>query len=280
MAETPLTFSVNGRTLPVPLVRATVHGHEGWLIVDTGASHHALARGFAEANQLVRAPAPAGQDHVGKPVEVAAAAEGNWQLGAYSRSVTDAVIVPTPPAFTPLGIIGFLSPQHLADHGYVILDFPAGRMSVLASGSSDALHAWLRKHYATVRVLELPRETGPSPRQPFILAALGDQPPVIAQLDTGGSTTEFDDALLPAAGPTDASSNSLTINGPARAARVVTDQFVTLGGQRFGPLKVKARSPKPGFSALIGMDLLRATVVVIPNDPREPIRLLVAPAAR
>ncbi len=272
MGQTTLDFSAGGHPLPVPVVNAELYGTRGLLIVDTGSSHNAIARAWADERKFGQTPPASGRDHAGTAMTVAVAPPGKWQIGATSRTLDDTVITPTPAAFAPLGIVGFLSPQNFFEHGFVVLDFAAGRLTVL-EGSPPAVEAWLRPQNPRARLTALARERGIDPRKIFVRARLPGRDPVVAEIDTGGSFTEFDDNLLPASDPTEVAT-SLSVTGKKASARLVAGQTVILGELSFGPMKVKARAPIAGFAALIGMDLLRRTVVVIPPGQDAPLLLL------
>lgn len=276
VAEIPLQFSARGQRLPVPLIAAKLYGTEGLLIVDTGSSHQAVARAFADSHHLASTPEAAGHDHAGNTVATQHAGTGEWQIGPEQRTVTDAVIVPGPAAFAPLGIHGFLSPQNFFTAGYLVFDFPAGKLIVLKPAPAATLRPWLKTLYPTRPLLELPRATDAAldPRKIYVHAALGDHSPVVAELDTGGSVTEFDESLLPPVAASDATTTTSTASGKTNTARTVEGQTIHLAGHAFGPMKIKRHLPRPGVQALLGIDLLRQTVLIVPLDPTAPLWLL------
>ncbi|MCX6955903.1 MAG: hypothetical protein NTV51_27480 [Verrucomicrobia bacterium] len=274
VAEIPLHFSARGNRLPVPLADARLYGADGLVIVDTGASHQAICRDFADLAGLTGTRNAAGRDHAGQPVGTERAPAGNWRVGPVQRSISDAVIVPGPASFGPLGIRGFLSPQNFFEQGYLVFDFPGGRLTVLAP--TARLVAWLHERYPARPVLELARATdvGLDARKIYVYASLGDAAPIVAELDTGGSLTEFDESLLPPPAASDATATTSTAAGRTGKVRTVEGQSVRLGGHAFGPMKIKQHHPRAGVQALLGMDLLRQTVLVVPLNPNEPVRLL------
>lgn len=272
IAEVPINFAARGQKLPVPLIPAQVCGVDGLLLIDTGSSHNALTRDFAEAHDLTNATATIGRDHAGETVTTSLAQTADWQLGEFRRPVEDAVVVAGPPPFKPLGIVGFLSPQNFFGAAHVVLDFPAGRLVALA-GDANAARAWAVARYPGAELAVLPRAAGPHTQKLYVQAQLASGASVVAEIDTGGSTTEFAANLLPAE-DTDETVTSVTVSGKKRAARVVDGQTLSLGGMKFGPLKVKARPTGTGPAMLLGIDLLRQTVLILPAAPNAPIVVL------
>ncbi len=208
---------------------------------------------------------------------VARAAGAEWRVGGVARRVNDAVVIAGPAAFGPLGIAGFLSPQHFFTGGFVVMDFPAGKMIVL-QGSPDDLRAWLGRRYEGWERSEIPRVPGPDARRVFVAVTAAGREGLVAEVDTGGSFSEVAEGLVPAdmtaAGPA-----TLSASGQKTAARFIEGQTFGVGGLQFGPVKLKVRSAKSGFDALLGMDLLRGGVLVVATDATAPVWLL-RPAPR
>lgn len=272
LVDVPLGFSARGQKLPVPLVPVRLHGSDGLLLVDTGSSHNALTRDFAEAHDLAGAPAGTGRDHAGEAVTTSPAKAIDWELGAFSRRVEDAIVVAGPPPFKPLGIVGFLSPQNFFGTASVVLDFPAGRLLALP-GDANAARAWAESRYPDAEIAVLPRAAGPHARKLYVQAQLASGELVVAEIDTGGSTTEFAENLLPADGNGE-TLTSVAVSGKKRAARLVEGQALSLGGMKFGPLKVKARPTDAAPAVLLGIDLLRHTVLILPAASDAPVLVL------
>jgi len=272
VAEAPIAFSARGQKLPVPLVTARIAGREGLLVLDTGSSHQALTRTFADAQYLASTPSEAGRDHAGATVATQRAAPCEWVIGSFNRRVEEAVVVPAPAPFGPLGIVGFLSPQNFFPDATVVLDFPGGRLLALA-GDSAAIRAWLAARYPSAPSAQLSRAPGPHAEKLYVIAAVTGQREALAEIDTGGSMTEFAESLLPT-GPATGTTTSVTVSGPTRTARTVENQTLDLGALSFAGLKVKTRPPSAQPAVLIGADLLRRTVLVIPADKHAPLLLL------
>ena len=273
VAEVPIVFEARGQKLPVPLVPGRIQEQEGLLLIDTGSSHNALTRTFADACGLVRNPAGTGRDHAGDAVKTELASATEWRLGTFTRPVEETLVVPGPPPFAPLGIVGFLSPQRFFAGSTVVLDFPGGRLFAL-SGSSAAIEHWLAERYRGAARATLPRVAGPHADKLYVTAQLAGGGSAVAEIDTGGTTTEFAESLLPPAEAAPETATSTAVGGRTRTARVVPGQTLALGSLDFGPTKVKARPAGGSPEVLVGIDLLRLTVLVIPAEPAAPLVVL------
>lgn len=273
VAEVPIVFEARGQKLPVPLVPGRIQEQEGLLLLDTGSSHNALTRAFAEAHGIVGTPAGTGHDHAGDAVKTELASATEWRLGPFTRRVEDGLVVPGPPPFAPLGIVGFLSPQRLFASSTVVLDFPGGRLFAL-SGSAAAIERWLAARYRDAARATLPRVAGPHADKLYVTVRLAGGVSAVAEIDTGGTTTEFAESLLPPAEPAPETATSTAVSGRTRTARVVPGQTLALGALDFGPTKVKTRPADVAPEVLLGIDLLRRTVLVIPAEPAAPLVVL------
>src|SRR6185436_13204532 len=101
------------------------------MIVDTGATHHVIAKWLAaELAVPVTTAGDKGTDHTGKKVAVSRLDQVSFSLSGWGPvSAPTLLVVAVPDALKKLGIGGFLSPQALALSGRaVLLDFRAGSM--------------------------------------------------------------------------------------------------------------------------------------------------------
>jgi len=271
----PLVVEVGGRRFPVPLVHATVNGVETLLIVDTGSSHNVVTSSFAAAHAIaVGTTATTGTGHANETIDARPIASLSLSVGAVSRTLTDAVVVAAPPVFEQLGIGGFLSPQtfFLAT---TVLDFPRHEIVIL-QGDRSAVTAWLdRTHAGQPRQAVAPRP-GTEARKIFLEASLDTKPPVLAELDTGGSKTEFLESYAGESnGPT--GSGGISVSGVNVVTKTVLDRTVVVGGLRFGPMAVESREKMEGYQGLLGMTVLAHVAVVIPHDRTQDLILVRAP---
>lgn len=127
-----------------PLIRARVNGEETWLLLDSGSSHHVLGRTFADK---------IGVEATGPSIDGSGAANDSVQpvpLPALKVTLEDAQIhldnalaLPWPQMLESKGVDGVLSPEHLSDRGYVLVDFPGRELIIFAS--EPQLRAWMEK---------------------------------------------------------------------------------------------------------------------------------------
>lgn len=271
--ELNLAFSARGKPLPVPLIQATVAGKEVLLLLDTGATHSVLGSDFVRKQGLARSGDTQGEGHIGEKVELGRLAPVDLGVGHTTRHLEDLASTDVPSAFGPLGIAGFLSPQTFFTEGCLVFDFPAGKLYVLKCGFTEA-RAWLASRHPGSRIADLRRVPDNEGRRLLLSAAVAGRPPVTALLDTGGSHTEFAPEYLGVSDAAPGDTGGISVSGKAVQATSVPGQQVELGGLLFGPMTLRSRVQKPGRQALIGMDLLRSTVLLVPCAERDTVALL------
>ncbi|UYY56989.1 retropepsin-like aspartic protease [Sphingomonas sp. S2-65] len=113
---------------PIPIVEAEVDGKRGYFIVDTGAPHSALSRGWCERSGIRFAPGVAHSVEDGSGREIAATTVriGSLQAGAAARDVP-AILFDFPPG---LDVAGILSPLDAFPGAVVTLDYAARRLMI------------------------------------------------------------------------------------------------------------------------------------------------------
>lgn len=128
----PLRFELNGRRFPSPLIDAIIAGRSTTLLVDTGATHHVVARWLAtELSLPLTSAGDAATDHAGQAIPVARLENASFSLPGWGAvPVPVLLVIPVPDILQRMGIGGFLSPQALSSEGRaVILDLRAGSMT-------------------------------------------------------------------------------------------------------------------------------------------------------
>jgi hypothetical protein len=278
VAEVPLTFAAGGRQLPVPLVEVEVNGTRTLFIVDSGASHNVITRDFALANHVETEGVEAGHDHVGGLIDTAMVKELRLGVGAITRRLTDAGMIVGAPQFAQLGIGGFLSPQNFIERGFVVMDFPARKLSIV-DGTAEQVREWIERQHSGAKVATLTRLEN-NHRRIFIAAGLAGHSDVTVHLDTGGSDTEFDDGYLGTREKSALESSGFTVGGTTVVGHAATDQTVVLAGYSFTGMKIVGRDARTfeaggePFRGSLGMDVLKTLVVGVPASPRDPILFL------
>jgi len=251
------------------MVVARIGGKLTKLILDTGSTDHVFTTELTNDVGLVTRPAPDGTDHAGAPVP-------SWTLGNVSVEIDgtelrlrDAQAIKGPAAFAASGIGGFLSPQNLHPSASVVIDMIANRL-VLVDGKD--VSAWLRTRYPTLHPLLLKRARAATV---LVEAAIEPFGSVATMLNTGGRETEFARAAVPTLRGAPPESVGLGVSGTKVMGEVVNNQALRVGDVRLAVPALLVRDGMKPPLGLVGMDVLRGTVLVVGANPREPVRWLV-----
>jgi hypothetical protein len=264
---------VDGASVPValaanlPLVRATVGGHEGLFVVDTGASTHVLFAEWAGAQGIavVEGTAYAGGSAGGEvPIRLTRAdlAVGPMRFPGSPWAVIETRILP--------GLAGILSPQYLPWSGVVELDVPGGALTLRAarSGGPD------RVILPTLWVDGVP----------FTRATLDGGSPGVLLLDTGAASTRVGESWSGVPRP-DRTDQAVSAGGAVATWRAPGVHVLDLAGLQV-PLQDPVVSPDretapgdPGRDGIVGIDLLgvralqvgrNAGPLTLERTPRDP----------
>jgi hypothetical protein len=265
--EVPLTFvALGGRTLPVPMVEVEINGVATRLIVDTGASDHVLTKACADAAHVAVSAAPVdGRDHAGETFSAARLAPFDVAVAGHAVHIDDGYVIDGPPPFQPLGIGGFLSPQKLFADGFVVLDFPASRLVVVDTAASAT--AWLAANRGPPTAIKAAYASG----KPFVSVTVGDAT-VLAEVDTGGSTTEIATTTTARAGET--ACTGIGVSGKCVEGGTSSSQVAVVFAQRTFTLPVTIvesidHAPDLDEGALLGMDVLRSCAIALPQRVQQ-----------
>jgi hypothetical protein len=129
--STRLSFELNGRAFPLPLLHGTVSGEPVWMLVDTGANSHVIASWVArKARMTLRPLGHVGSDHTGRSMTAYAVDHPNMAIDGWG-ALADApmLVADVPEAIAGIGIGAFVSPQWLAgDAEGIVLDLGAREM--------------------------------------------------------------------------------------------------------------------------------------------------------
>ena len=267
----PITFATADGTTHAPLVEAVVNGVRTLLILDTGASDHLLTVDLCEKAGVASEPGEPGTDSTGSSVPSWQAHEITVRVGEAHFAFSEVVAIGTPPPFRSMGIGGILSPQHLQLGAYVVLDLAAGRIAM--PGAVDDLDTWLADTYPGLRTVRLPAIDGDG--TVLVEAAIDSFSPVVTMLDTGAKATYVAQAAVPGLGlggiPRSTGrgvggTESFGIDVPGRELHV---------GEATLPADLLIAGHDLGtYGCVVGMDLLRGTVLVVGGPPASPIRWL------
>lgn len=263
-----LRYELGGRAFPLPLVRGTIAGHETWMLVDTGATSHAIATWFAQKHSLPLATiAGSGTDHAGRSVRMfrtegaLVSIEGWGGLGPGARLVFD-----MPEVIERLGIGMFLSPQMLSEDGRAaVLDLAAGELRL---EPAESAHAALATHGAKLPDARVCVETGAITGLSFVVPANVGGHAAQLLLDTGAEHTdvlEGSDAGKALASRSEEKKEKLFGASGGIKSRIVSGAQVSIGEFSSSadvsliPGKAEASCARDG---VIGMDVLRGCTLV------------------
>ena len=200
--QVAIHFDVQGTPTRLPLLRAHVNGRPTSLLVDTGATDHAIALWLARALGIALHDSPGDlvADHAGGRVSVQRTAGVTIDVDGWGP-VAEAsfLVVDTPEVFARSDVGGILSPQLLAVAGESVrLDLRRGRMALEPAADAEARLAtepgcWL----------------SPSPRPACASAGAGEGTPLFVLpsrvgarsigmlVDTGAVRTDVEDSVVP-----------------------------------------------------------------------------------
>jgi hypothetical protein len=268
LLDVPLTFAVGDDTTHAPMVVATVRGVTTRLILDTGSSDHVLTRALVDEAGLPTEPAEPGTDSTGASVP-------SWAVGDFAIEIDDrpfalhgAIAIAGPLPFAGWGVGGFLSPQHLHPRAWVVLDLVADRL-IVVDGDAGEIGSWLAGRRTGFRLARL-RRLSEDPTI-MVLAALEPFDPVVTLLDSGGKSTQFVAAAVPGLRPGSATSAGHGVSGRQIVGAAVTDQTLVLDGARVRVPRIIVRESMAGPAGLVGMDVLRGTILAVNADRRQPV---------
>ncbi len=272
--DVPVTFDVGrDQRTHAPMVHATVHGVPTKLIVDTGSTDHILTIELARELGLEATPGEEGTDSTGASV-------ASWMLGTVAAEIDgrtfdlhDVVAITAPAPFPGFGIGGILSPQHLEQGTWAMLDMARERFMLLDAGEAD-LTAWLTARAPTLELLRLERAAGDTTI--LVRASVEPNQPVVTMLDTGGKRTQFTAAGVPDGGEGPQAITGHGVGGGASYGTELAARTLLVGGARLPVRSLIVGPEMDGRDGLVGMDVLRGTVLTVSGDPDRPVLWQVA----
>ncbi len=272
LLDVPISFEAGGQPTHAPIIAATVRGVATRLILDTGSSDHVFTRALADEAGLSSEPGEPGIDSTGASVP-------SWTLGGVAIQVDGqafdlqrVVAIEGPPPFAGWGVGGFLSPQHLHPTAWVVLDLAGARLILLA-GEAWEVASWLTARSTALRLLRLDRVDDDATI--LVRAALVPFPPVVTLLDSGGKSTEFVASAVPGleAGPRGTSGRG--VGGGEIVGSVVEGRTLAVADAGVSVPRLIVREAMDGQDGLVGMNVLRGTVLAVRADRTQPVLWMV-----
>lgn len=254
------------------MVAVTIGGWATQLIVDTGATCHLLTKDLVDRAGLHMAAAADGRDAAGDSVPSWTVGDIVVDIGMSNHTLRDVVAIDAPEPFLGWGVGGFLSPQLLAPNATVVLDLMQNRIDIM-DGEATVVVADLVRRFD-----HLALEAGVRHAAGTIGIEVRVPPasPVVAIFDTGAAETDIAARALGTTAEGIRRASGRGVGGSEIETAVLEDQRLEVGTTRLKvpALGVRPEIPPPDDAAegeiplaLIGMDVLRGTAVVIaPRD--------------
>jgi hypothetical protein len=271
LLDVPIRFDVGETVTHAPMIDVVVNGTPTRLILDTGSTDHVLTIELGRAAGLPHEPGEPGTDHAGASVDSWFVGDVAVEIDGVGFGLHDAVAITGPAPFAGWGVGGFLSPQHIHPTAQVVIDLVADRL-VLVAGDDAALDDWLRTRSGGMVALELERD--PAEPTPVVQAAIEPFEPVATMLNTGGRGTEFAVAAVPGLVGAAEAEPGKGVGGSPVVGTVVADRTLVIGDERFAVPRLLIRDTIDTMQGLVGMDVLRGTILVVASDRSRPVRLL------
>ena len=258
LASTPIVFEGTH----APLIAAEVGGVEAMFVLDTGSEVHLLTKEHADLAGLELVPGEEGTDHSGTVMPSWSVEDVTMRFGNEELVLSGVVAIPAPAPFPARGIGGIVSPQHLHPDAMVVIDMVRDDL-LFVDGDDIAVAALLASRRPEATTLALERL--PDYLSVVVRAAVKPFAAVPTVLNTGGRHTEFDRRVVPEL----ASGEDERLGGGLRGRRQGREGRFP-GARRRWPRAARRLTrgsrPVPDPPGLVGMDVLRGTVLACATD--------------
>jgi hypothetical protein len=194
--------------------------------------------------------------------------EAAVEIGGRTFDLHDVVAITAPGPFPGWGIGGILSPQHLLPAAWAVLDL-ADDLFVLLDGDEAHVVAWLTARQPALRLHRLARVPGDGTI--LVIASVEPFGEVVTMLDSGGKRTTFAASAVPGLGGGPMASSGRGVGGTESIGSEVRDQVLRVGGVGLPLASLIVGDEMDGRSGLVGMDVLRGTVLTVSGDPDRPV---------
>ena len=269
LLDEPITFDVgDGPPTHAPMALVTIRGTTTRLILDTGSTDHILTVELAEQLGLEATEGEAGTDSTGSSVPSWSLGEVQAEIAGQTFLLGNVVGIPGPPPFKKWGIGGIVSPQHLHPSAWAVLDLVGERLILVDLDETD-MSAWLIDRAPQLQLLRLERVPGDETM--LVRASIEPFEQAVTMLDSGGKGTEMVADLGPglAAGPQQVTGHG--VGGGEAYGAVVAGRTLLVGDARVSVPRLILRDEMDGRGILVGMDVLRGTVLAVSGDPSRPV---------
>ncbi|MGH3105369.1 MAG: retropepsin-like aspartic protease [Gaiellaceae bacterium] len=266
LTAAPIIYEVaGGTTQHAPMVIAEVGGLETRLVLDTGSEVHLLTRELVDRIGLTVEPGEAGTDHAGAPTPSWSVGDLPIRVGGAGFTLRDVVAIPAPPPFEGWGIGGILSPQNLHLKDLAVIDLVDDQL-LMVQGEHEAVAAWLVERAPALTTLSLEREDGPTV---VVRAAVKPFPEIAAMLNTGGRHTEFASTSVPGLSGSASERLGGGVGGSDVLGSLAGAHILIVGDVEIPVEMLAVRDSMEFPHGIVGMDVLRGTVLVCGADPNR-----------
>ena len=266
LVRVPITFDAADRTTHAPLVVGSVGGVQTLLVLDTGADVHVLTKELVDRLALDVEEGEEGVDHSGATMPSWSVADVRLELGDAELTLRDVVSIPAPAPFASGGIGGGLSPQCLHPTAVTVIDLTVGEL-LLVEGDDDEVEAWLVERTPSLTTLSLERDA----RFATVVVSAAVRPfaEIPMLLNTGGKRTEFSSAAVPGLGAGREERLGGGVSGADVLGSAAGAQTLVIAGHEVPIAQLAVRESMPDPQGMVGMDVLRGTVLTCCADPRR-----------
>jgi len=275
LVETPITFDVSARRLHTAMVHAKLNGIATKLILDTGSTDHVLTIDLARRASIKATVDKPGTDHSGASVPSWKLGEVTAHIGDRSFKLDSAIAIKGPPPFKGWGVGGFISPQRLHPTAFTVLDFVSNKLLVV-EGSARAVRALVQRRVPRLVPVVLDRSA--QHVRPVIRAAIHPFKPVWACLNTGGRHTEFIRSAVASLAAQRKGADVVGVSGTRGRTFEANNHTLRVKGASFPMSKLLVRKTMQP-AALIGMNVIGSTVLVVHASVKQPVMWFVPAAA-
>lgn len=276
LTRVPITFvPADGSAQHAPLVAGSVDGIETLFVLDTGSEVHILTKELVDRLGLAVAPGEEGVDHSGATMPSWSVEDASLALDDVELTLGDVVSIPAPAPFPPKGIGGILSPQHLHPTAVTVIDLAEDEL-LLVDGDDDALAAWLGECSPQLVTLSLERHAEFA--SVVVPAAVRPFPELPTLLNTGGKRTEFSRAAVPGLGDGSAERLGGGVSGADVLGSAAGAQVVSVAGHDVPVAQLAVRETMHDPQGMVGIDVLRGTVIACGADRRRRVVWQIASA--
>lgn len=268
LVRVPITFDAADGATHAPLVVGSVGGVETLLVLDTGSDVHILTKELVDRLGLDVEEGEEGIDHSGATMPSWSVEDSGLELGGSSLTLRGTFAIPAPKPFPGWGIGGILSPQHLHPTALAVIDLVADELT-LVEADDDGAAAWLAERHPELELLVLERDAEFT--SVVVRGAILPHAEIPTMLNTGGKATEFSAAAVPGLTPGPAErigggvGDSDVMGAHTGAATLV------VAGQELPVESLAVRERMHDPQGLVGMDVLRGTVLTVAADLRRPV---------